>query len=135
MVAGVGIGSVEVMVAAVVVSSEEVAVFAVVRVSVEAVMIALVVGFIIVMIVIVLGDSKEVVGTAVVVGSVEVIESIRFALVNTPEKGEAGFDQSRDFIESICPVEQKCSIDGDISPKTCVWIEEWVTEIKPKKPQ
>jgi len=35
----------------------------------------------------------------------------------------------------ICPVEQKCSIDGDISPKTCVWIEEWVTEIKPKKPQ
>ena len=35
----------------------------------------------------------------------------------------------------ICPVEQKCSLDGDISPRTCVWIEEWVTEIKPKKPQ
>ena len=35
----------------------------------------------------------------------------------------------------ICPVEQKCSLDGEISPRTCVWIEEWVTEIKPKKPQ
>jgi hypothetical protein len=37
----------------------------------------------------------------------------------------------------ICPVEQKCSIDGEISPRTCQWIEEWVlTEIKkPKKEQ
>ena len=26
----------------------------------------------------------------------------------------------------ICPVEQKCSVDGDISPRTCVLIEEWV---------
>jgi len=25
-----------------------------------------------------------------------------------------------------CPVEQKCSIDGEISPKTCTWIEDWV---------
>ncbi len=35
----------------------------------------------------------------------------------------------------ICPVEQKCSIDGEISPRTCQWIEEWVTEVKPKKAQ
>jgi len=27
----------------------------------------------------------------------------------------------------ICPVEQRCSLDGEISPRTCVWIEEWVT--------
>jgi len=27
----------------------------------------------------------------------------------------------------ICPVEQKCTLDGEISPQTCVWIEEWVT--------
>ena len=27
----------------------------------------------------------------------------------------------------ICPVEQKCSLDGEISPRTCQWIEEWVT--------
>ena len=35
----------------------------------------------------------------------------------------------------ICPVEQKCSIDGEISPRTCQWIEEWVINEmkKPKK--
>jgi len=27
----------------------------------------------------------------------------------------------------ICPVEQKCTLEGEISPRTCVWIEEWVT--------
>ncbi len=27
----------------------------------------------------------------------------------------------------ICPVEQRCSLDGEISPQTCQWIEEWVT--------
>ncbi|RDJ35778.1 MAG: transcriptional regulator [Crenarchaeota archaeon] len=27
----------------------------------------------------------------------------------------------------ICPVEQKCSLDGEISPRTCQWIDEWVT--------
>jgi hypothetical protein len=27
----------------------------------------------------------------------------------------------------ICPVEQKCSLEGEISPRTCQWIEEWVT--------
>jgi len=25
-----------------------------------------------------------------------------------------------------CPVEQKCSIDGEVSPRTCQWIEDWV---------
>ena len=35
----------------------------------------------------------------------------------------------------VCPVEQKCSLEGEISPRTCQWIEEWVlTEMKkPKK--
>jgi len=35
----------------------------------------------------------------------------------------------------VCPVEQKCSIDGEISPRTCQWIEDWVfAELKnPKK--
>ncbi len=27
----------------------------------------------------------------------------------------------------ICPVVQKCTLEGEISPQTCVWIEEWVT--------
>jgi len=37
----------------------------------------------------------------------------------------------------ICPVEQKCSLEGEVSPRTCQWIEEWVlAEIKkPKKSQ
>jgi hypothetical protein len=34
----------------------------------------------------------------------------------------------------ICPVEQKCSIDGEVSPKTCPLIEQWViTEFADKK--
>ncbi|MCY3854232.1 MAG: hypothetical protein OXF28_02410, partial [Thaumarchaeota archaeon] len=26
----------------------------------------------------------------------------------------------------ICPVEQQCSLDGEVTPKTCKLIEEWV---------
>ena len=34
----------------------------------------------------------------------------------------------------VCPVEGKCSTDGEISPKTCQYIEDWVlTELKTKK--
>jgi len=34
----------------------------------------------------------------------------------------------------VCPVEGKSSTDGEISPKTCVYIEDWVlTELKTKK--
>ena len=33
-----------------------------------------------------------------------------------------------------CPVEQKCSLDGEVSPRTCQWIEDWVT-IEIKKPK
>jgi len=36
-----------------------------------------------------------------------------------------------------CPVEQKCTLDGEISPRTCKWIEDWVlvqiTQSKKKK--
>jgi len=33
-----------------------------------------------------------------------------------------------------CPVEAKCSLDGEVSPKTCQWIENWVMiELKNKK--
>jgi len=32
-----------------------------------------------------------------------------------------------------CPVESKCSLDGEVSPKTCQWIEDWVMiELKNK---
>ena len=33
-----------------------------------------------------------------------------------------------------CPVEQKCTLDGEVSPRTCQWIEDWVT-IEIKKPK
>jgi len=30
-----------------------------------------------------------------------------------------------------CPVEQKCTLEGEISPRTCQWIQDWVfLEIK-----
>ena len=36
----------------------------------------------------------------------------------------------------VCPVEQRCSLDGEISPRTCVFIEDWViTELKRTKPK
>jgi len=31
----------------------------------------------------------------------------------------------------VCPVEQKCSLEGEISPQTCKLIEDWVlTDVK-----
>ena len=34
----------------------------------------------------------------------------------------------------ICPVEQKCTLDGEVSPRTCPLIEQWViTEFANKK--
>ena len=30
----------------------------------------------------------------------------------------------------ICPVVQKCTLEGEISPQTCVWIEEWVFSLR-----
>jgi hypothetical protein len=34
----------------------------------------------------------------------------------------------------ICPVESKCTVDGEISPRTCPLIEQWViTELSNKK--
>ncbi len=33
----------------------------------------------------------------------------------------------------VCPVEQKCSLDGEISPRSCQLIEDWVI-IEMKKP-
>ena len=32
----------------------------------------------------------------------------------------------------VCPVEQKCTLDGEISPRTCQYIEDWVVAVKKK---
>lgn len=48
------------------------------------------------------GDTIEVSG-----------QSIRFALVDTPEIGEYGYGQAKDFISSICPVGSTALVDED----------------------
>jgi len=40
-------------------------------------------------------------------------KSIRFALVNTPEYGEYGFDQATNYIKTICPVGSAVVVDED----------------------
>jgi len=40
-------------------------------------------------------------------------QSIRFALVDTPEIGEAGFNEAKDFIASFCPVGSEVLVDED----------------------
>ena len=34
----------------------------------------------------------------------------------------------------VCPVEQKCSLEGEISPRNCQFIEDWVL-VEVKKPK
>ena len=40
-------------------------------------------------------------------------EIVRLSLVNTPEKGEIGYDEAIDFIEERCPVGSKVIVDED----------------------
>ena len=40
-------------------------------------------------------------------------KSIRFALVDTPERGEAGFNAAKNFIANICPVGSSVIVDED----------------------
>ena len=40
-------------------------------------------------------------------------QSIRFALVNTPEYGQSGYNQATDFIARICPVNSPVLVDED----------------------
>ena len=40
-------------------------------------------------------------------------QSIRFALVNTPEYGEYDYSRARSYIETICPIGSKVLVDED----------------------
>jgi len=40
-------------------------------------------------------------------------QSIRFALANTPEYGQAGYDQATNFIQAICPMGSAVLVDED----------------------
>jgi endonuclease YncB( thermonuclease family) len=42
---------------------------------------------------------------------------IRFSMINTPESGEAGYNEATDFTESICPVGSNALVDEDDGQK------------------
>ena len=42
-----------------------------------------------------------------------IITSVRFALVDTPERGEAGYKKAKDFLEDRCPVGSTVLVDPD----------------------
>lgn len=42
---------------------------------------------------------------------------IRLTLVNTPERGESGYQEAKEFIESMCPVGSKALVDEDDGQK------------------
>lgn len=53
--------------------------------------------------------------TSIIDGDTIIVDgqSIRFSLVDTPEKKQPGFDEARDFIEEICPVGSTVLVDED----------------------
>ena len=40
-------------------------------------------------------------------------ETVRLALINTPEKSEEGYDAAREFVESVCPTGSDVVVDED----------------------
>ena len=42
-----------------------------------------------------------------------IITDVRFALVDTPERGEAGYKKAKDFLEERCPVGSTVLVDPD----------------------
>ena len=42
-----------------------------------------------------------------------IITDVRFALVDTPERGEAGYKKAKDFLEDRCPVGSTVLVDPD----------------------
>ena len=64
----------------------------------------------------------------------KVLENGRWTYKLRISKMPVGTQTIEDAPCLICPVEQKCSIDGEISPRTCPLIEQWViTEFTSKK--
>jgi hypothetical protein len=65
----------------------------------------------------------------------KILESKRWTYVLKIKKTPVSTDSIENAPCLVCPVEQKCSLDGEVSPRTCQWIEEWsINELsKPKK--
>jgi hypothetical protein len=65
----------------------------------------------------------------------KILESKRWTYVLKIKKTPVSTDSIENAPCLVCPVEQKCSLDGEVSPRTCQWIEEWsINDLsKPKK--
>jgi hypothetical protein len=65
----------------------------------------------------------------------KILENKRWTYVLKIKKTPVSTESIENAPCLVCPVEQKCSIDGEVSPRTCQWIEDWtIIELsKPKK--
>lgn len=65
----------------------------------------------------------------------KILENKRWTYVLKIKKTPVSTDSIENAPCLVCPVEQKCSLDGEVSPRTCQWIEEWTINdlSKPKK--
>jgi len=65
----------------------------------------------------------------------KILENKRWTYVLKIKKTPVSTESIENAPCLVCPVEQKCSLEGEVSPKTCSWIEEWtIAELsKPKK--
>lgn len=65
----------------------------------------------------------------------KILENKRWTYVLKIKKTPVSTESIENAPCLVCPVEQKCSLEGEVSPRTCSWIEEWtIAELsKPKK--
>lgn len=65
----------------------------------------------------------------------KILENKRWTYVLKIKKTPVSTESIENAPCLVCPVEQKCSLEGEVSPKTCSWIEDWtIAELsKPKK--
>ncbi len=65
----------------------------------------------------------------------KILENKRWTYVLKIKKTPVSTESIENAPCLVCPVEQKCSLDGEVSPRTCQWIEDWsIAELaKPKK--
>ncbi|MGQ0606737.1 MAG: MarR family transcriptional regulator [Candidatus Nitrosotenuis sp.] len=65
----------------------------------------------------------------------KILENKRWTYVLKIKKTPVSTDSIENAPCLVCPVEQKCSLDGEVSPRTCQWIEDWTINdlSKPKK--
>ncbi|MEM3064440.1 MAG: transcriptional regulator [Candidatus Nitrosotenuis sp.] len=65
----------------------------------------------------------------------KILENKRWTYVLKIKKTPVSTESIENAPCLVCPVEQKCSLDGEVSPRTCQWIEDWaLAELsKPKK--